>query len=74
MPEIKRVGDLEIAVDIKAQRRNWKFQMFGSAVMALMALAGLFGLFGGAGPLEPRLSSLYPPSMAAVSSGHLSTV
>jgi hypothetical protein len=52
MPEIKRVGDLEIAVDMKAQRRNWKFQMFGSAVMALIALAGLLGLFGGAGPLS----------------------
>jgi hypothetical protein len=49
-PEIKRVGDLEIAVDIKTQRRHWMFQMFDLAVMALIAMAGLLGLVGGAGP------------------------
>src|SRR5918997_3983437 len=52
MPETKRVGDLEIAVDMKAQRRNWTFQRFGSVAMGLVVLLGLVGLFGGAGPLS----------------------
>jgi hypothetical protein len=52
MTEMKRVGDLEIAEDMDAQRRNWRFQRIGTAVMALVALAGLLGLFGGTGPLS----------------------
>ena len=59
MTEMKRVGDLEVAEDMDAQRRNWVFQRIGTAVMALVALAGLLGLFGGTGPL----------SSAAVSDG-----
>jgi hypothetical protein len=52
MAEMKRVGDLEVAEDLKAQRRNWAFAVVGSAVMIMVALAGLLGLFGGAGPLS----------------------
>jgi hypothetical protein len=52
MAEMKRVGDLEVAQDLKAQRRNWAFAAVGSAVMVMVALAGLLGLFGGAGPLS----------------------
>lgn len=52
MSEMKRVGDLEVAEDMKAQRRNWLFQGIGQALMVLVALAGLLGLFGGAGPLS----------------------
>ena len=52
MAEMKRVGDLEVAEDLKAQRRNWAFATLGSAVMIMVALAGLLGLFGGAGPLN----------------------
>jgi hypothetical protein len=52
MSEMKRVGDLEVAEDMDAQRRNWRFQRIGSALMALVAVAGLLGLFGGVGPLS----------------------
>ena len=52
MAEMKRVGDLEVAEDLKAQRRNWAFAAVGSAVMVMVALAGFLGLFGGAGPLS----------------------
>jgi hypothetical protein len=52
MAEMKRVRDLEVAEDLKAQRRNWAFAVVGSAVMIMVALAGLLGLFGGAGPLS----------------------
>jgi hypothetical protein len=52
MAEMKRVEDLDVAEDLKAQRRNWAFAVVGSAVMIMVALAGLLGLFGGAGPLN----------------------
>lgn len=52
MSEMKRVGDLEVAEDMKAQRRNWRFQAVGSVFMVLLALAGLLGLLGGTGPLS----------------------
>src|SRR5919112_1986660 len=52
MAEMKRVGDLEVAEDLKAQRRNWAFAAVGSAVMVMVALAGFLGLLGGAGPLS----------------------
>src|SRR4051812_19112914 len=52
MAEMKRVGDLEVAEDLRVQRRNWAFAAAGSAVMVMVALAGLLGLFGGAGPLS----------------------
>src|SRR5215212_2778944 len=52
MAEMKRVGDLEVAEDLRAQRRNWAFAAVGSAVMVMVALVGLLGLFGGAGPLS----------------------
>jgi hypothetical protein len=49
MAEMKRVGDLQVGEDLKAQRRNWAFATLGSAVMIMVALAGFLGLFGGAG-------------------------
>lgn len=52
MTEMGRVGDLQVAEDMKAQRRNWIFQRVGTALMVLAALAGLLGLLGGAGPLS----------------------
>ena len=52
MAEMKRVGDLQVAEDLRAQRRNWAFAAVGSAVMVMVALVGLLGLFGGAGPLS----------------------
>lgn len=52
MTETKQGGDLTVAEDMKAQRRNWAFQAVGSVVMVIVALAGLLGLFGGAGPLS----------------------
>ena len=36
MVELRRVGDLEIAEGMDAQRRNWKFQRIGTVVMALV--------------------------------------
>ena len=52
MAELKRVGDLQVAEDLKAQCRNWAFAVVGSMIMVMVALAGLLGLFGGAGPLS----------------------
>src|SRR5215218_10368758 len=52
MAEMKRVGDLQVAEDLKAQRRNWAFSVVGATIMVMVALAGLLGLFGGAGPLS----------------------
>src|SRR5215210_3436116 len=52
MAEMKRVGDLQVAEDLRAQRRNWAFAAVGSAVMVMVALVGLLRLFGGAGPLS----------------------
>jgi hypothetical protein len=46
MNQLKRVGYLQIAEDMDAQRRDWKFQRICTVVMAL---AGLLGMFGGAG-------------------------
>ena len=31
MNEMKRVGDLEVAEDMRAQRYNWRFQRIGTA-------------------------------------------
>jgi hypothetical protein len=49
MTQLKRVGYLQIAEDMDAQRRDWKFQRICTVVMALVALAGLLGMFGGDG-------------------------
>jgi hypothetical protein len=45
-----KVGDLEVAQDLRFQRRAWTFQRIGWAVMAALLLVGAAGLFG-EGPL-----------------------
>lgn len=47
----QRVGDLEIAQDLRFQRRDWIAQRVGWVVMALILLAALAGLIGRGGPL-----------------------
>ena len=54
--DVRREGDLEIAQDLQAQRRVWKGQRAGWALMTLTALAALLGLTG-RGPLSRRLAS-----------------
>jgi hypothetical protein len=46
MPELSRVGDLEVGQDLEFERRMQKVQRAGWAVMALVVLAALLGLFG----------------------------
>lgn len=48
---IKRLGDLELEQDLTIQRRLWKVQRVGWAIMILVALAVLLGL-SGRGPLS----------------------
>jgi len=48
--EPQEVGDLEIHQDLPFERRNWRAQRIGWAVIGLFVLAGLAGLFG-RGPL-----------------------
>ena len=49
MPEKGR--GIEVADDMKFQRRSWRVQRVGWVVMLLVAIAALFGLFGN-GPLS----------------------
>jgi len=49
-------GDLEVHQDLPFERRNWRAQRFGWAVMGLLVLAGLAGLFG-RGPLASAARS-----------------
>ena len=51
MPNIPRVGDLEIKQDLDYQRREWICQRVGWVVMALVVFAALAGLLG-TGPLS----------------------
>ncbi|WP_414588716.1 hypothetical protein [Scytonema sp. PCC 10023] len=46
MPDIERVGDLEIDQDLDIQRRNWAVERVGWGILAFVALAALVGLFG----------------------------
>lgn len=46
MSEAQRVGDLEITQDLEFQKRSWKAQRVGWAVIALLILGGLLGVFG----------------------------
>jgi hypothetical protein len=52
MPNIPRVGDMEVKQDLEFQRREWVAQRVGWALMALVVLAGLLGLLGSGGPLS----------------------
>ena len=47
----KRVGDLEIDMDLEFQQRDWRFERFGWAAMFLVAAAALTGVLGH-GPLS----------------------
>ena len=47
----KRVGDLEIDMDVDFQRRDWRFERIGWAAMLLAAAAALTGVLGH-GPLS----------------------
>lgn len=51
MPELERVGSLEVHQDMDFQRREWRVQQFGWAVMLLFLVAAVAGLFG-AGPIS----------------------
>ena len=46
MPEIKRVGDLEIGQDLDHHRREWKLERAAWVLMGVIALAALAGLLG----------------------------
>ncbi len=50
-----RVGDLDINQDMRFQRRTWKVQRIGWAVLAMMIVGAASGLFGG-GPLSRSLA------------------
>lgn len=51
MPDLKRVGNIEIAEDMDFQQKEWLWVRVGWIAMLLVALAGLLGLFG-VGPLS----------------------
>ena len=50
MSKPARIGDLDIAQDIRSLNRAWKVQRAGWIVIALLLLAALAGLFG-SGPV-----------------------
>lgn len=52
MAEVKRIGDLEIAVDEAFQRHEWRAERVGWLVMIVIVLCGLLGLLGGHGLLS----------------------
>jgi len=51
MEPIWRVGELEIEEDLDFQRRMWRVQQIGWALLVLVVVAALLGLFG-KGPLS----------------------
>lgn len=51
MPELRKIGDLQIDEDFSLQQRFWRLQRIGWVVMALVCLLGLLGLLG-PGPLN----------------------
>ncbi|HET6566697.1 MAG TPA: hypothetical protein VFG50_01960 [Rhodothermales bacterium] len=51
MPEIKRIGDLDISQDLDHQHRMWRVEHVGWGVMVLLVVAALLGLLG-PGPLS----------------------
>lgn len=56
MPDLPRVGDLDIDQDLRFQRREWRFERAAWAAMFLLVVAALLGLLG-AGPLSDRTVS-----------------
>jgi hypothetical protein len=53
MSGLPRVGDLEIVQDLAHQKREWRFERAGWAVLAVLVALALLGLFGD-GPLSER--------------------
>jgi hypothetical protein len=56
MPELQRIGSLEIEDDRKFRRRNWTFERCGMAVGALLLAAVVAG-FTGSGPIAKGQAS-----------------
>jgi hypothetical protein len=56
MPEVRRVGDLEIDQDLRFQRREWAFERVAWVGMALLVLAALLGLLG-RGPMSRQTAA-----------------
>jgi protein-L-isoaspartate(D-aspartate) O-methyltransferase len=46
MPDVHRVGDLELEQDMQYQQRSWAFERVGWIAMSLIAIAALLGLTG----------------------------
>lgn len=55
MSDIQRIGDLELNQDLDFQRRSWKVQRIGWALMALVVVAAALGLLGGSGLLSDTI-------------------
>lgn len=51
MPELERVGTLEVHQDLDFQRREWRIQKLGWALMFLFLVAAVLGIFG-TGPVS----------------------
>lgn len=47
---LPRIGDLEVAQDLRLQALGWRVQRVGWACMALAVIAAAAGLFGSGGP------------------------
>lgn len=47
---LPRIGDIEVAQDLKLQALGWRVQRVGWACMALAVIAAAAGLFGSGGP------------------------
>lgn len=51
MPDVRGVGDLEVAQNLGFQRGEWVSQRAGWVVALLIGVAALLGVLGGEGPL-----------------------
>lgn len=56
MTRFKTIGSLQLHEDLAHERREWKLQRVGWALMALALLAAVLGLFGH-GPLSETASA-----------------
>ena len=52
MAKLPRNDDLEIEESIEFQRREWRAERIGWAVMGVVILLAVLGFFGGAGPFQ----------------------
>jgi len=53
---MRRVGDLEVSQDLDHEKKVWRVQRIGWAILFLLWLAGVAGLFG-SGPLSGSTAS-----------------